>query len=150
VEQHEDKSNPNGRVISGAEKLEFELLKTYFRVHDFFTPSHLVKYSWDNHRTGVDRVMARLDWFYTFASSQGRDAKHIKEYRIFGGCLLSDHQPVECEIELQSETQAGSRYIVNWAYLSDPTLVAELVKIWQGYPSSLGFFGKIRCITKWY
>jgi dTDP-4-dehydrorhamnose 3,5-epimerase-like enzyme len=78
VELQEDKSTPNGRVISGAEKLEFELLKTHFKVNDFFTPSHLVKYSWDNHRIGIDWVMARLDWFCTFASSQGGKAKHIK------------------------------------------------------------------------
>jgi hypothetical protein len=36
---------------------------------------------------------------------------------------------MECEIKFQPETQVGSRHIVNRAYLSDLTLVAELVKV---------------------
>jgi exonuclease III len=77
VEDSSDKSSTNGRILSGFEKTEFELLKAHLFVEDYFDRSNLVKFSWSNRRHDDHRTFARLDRFYTFANFANRASSHI-------------------------------------------------------------------------
>jgi hypothetical protein len=48
VELAEDKSSLHGRILSGAKRLEFELFKSHFQVHDFFNPNQPFCFTWSN------------------------------------------------------------------------------------------------------
>jgi hypothetical protein len=150
VENGRDKSSREGRIISNGESFKLELLKAHLHVQDYFKYDNLLTYSWDNHRTDNNRVLARLDRFYIFPNRNGIEDHHILEYNIMGDCGISDHLPVSCIIELLQEKAGGSKYKVNGAYLTDPQVVAELEKLWKESPATAGFFGKMRRILKWY
>jgi hypothetical protein len=51
VETQADKSSKDGCIISGVEQIEFEFLKSYFQVTDFFQRNKKKVYSWNNRRT---------------------------------------------------------------------------------------------------
>jgi hypothetical protein len=78
VETQADKSSKDGCIISGVEQIEFEFLKSYFQVTDFFQRNKKKVYSWNNRRTWEDRVMARLDPVYTFTNPLDIVGAHIE------------------------------------------------------------------------
>jgi hypothetical protein len=53
-------------------------------------------------------------------------------------------------IQDQAHSPKGGRYKVNGHYLQEKAVVADLVQQWQRLPPSLGFFGKLRRVVKWY
>jgi hypothetical protein len=93
-------------------------------------------------------MLARLDRIYSFASHPSPVTDHIKDYRILGDCVLSDHAPISFELELTKVKPTGSRYMVNCAYLKDPLVITDLHKQWRSYSAQTSFFNKIRKITK--
>lgn len=151
VEDSRDKSSTNGRILSGFEKLEFELLKTHLHVDDYFDRSNPIKFSWDSRRHDGHRVLVRLDRCYTFANFNNRRDSHILEYEILGDCTLSDHLPIFLSLQiLVDNNRKGSHYKTNKAYLQDPKVVELLRKEWESAPTHMGFFGKLRRVIRWY
>jgi hypothetical protein len=150
VENPEDKSTNNGRIITGQEKAEFELLKAHLQLRDFFPPQSRVIYSWDNLRRGEGRVLARLDRMYAFACEHGAPNSHIQTYEILGTSCNSDHKPVLFKIENRNIRTRGARYKMNGHYLSDPVVVEHLHTLWRSYPRHLSFFAKMKRCLWWY
>jgi exonuclease III len=143
-------SNPNGHTLCDAERLVFTRLLARLHVEDFFPYTKLVSFSWDNRRRTGLRTLKRLDRIYYYPSSNGPPNAHVQEYRILGECSHSDHLPVLIHIEIQACKSTGSRYKMNGFYLQDKTVVAQLAQLWTSLPTSLGFFGKLRKVTKWF
>lgn len=61
VELEKDKSSPQSHILSGAERLEFELFKSHFQIHDFLNPNQSFRFTWLNQRKREQRVLAHLD-----------------------------------------------------------------------------------------
>jgi hypothetical protein len=118
-------------------KYSFEILKTQLQVDDFFNYSQDITLSWDNRRTGPERVLARLDRIYYFSSGTSEQGAHIQTYRILGDSTLSDHLPLFFELELTPEQLASAHYKVNNAYLVNLKVITELVNKWKSYPPTL-------------
>lgn len=100
VENPVDKSNVDGRILSGAEKISFHQLLAGLEVSDSFDNSNAIRYTWDNRRRDNKRVLARLDRFYTFNALAGDPIK--QDYFILGNCSHSDHLLVWCALKLKS------------------------------------------------
>jgi hypothetical protein len=150
VTKAEDNSNPTGYVASEAKRMEFARLTSHLQVVDFFQHSGPLIYTWDNkHRVG-SQTLKRLDRFYCYENPYGPPNSHIKKYSILGDSQLSDHLPVQLQLELQATQPTGSRYKMNGYYLKDKNVVAQLIDTWKRLPLTLNFFGKLRRITKWY
>lgn len=147
VEDHRDKSNSEGYILTGAEKVSFQQLMAGLEVFDTFDRTSPIRYTWDNRRSGTQRVLARLDRYYTFAAPAGEP--HAKEYAILGDSNHSDHLPVRCSIELKAQTKRPSPWKMNSFYLDDPEVKDTITKIWSTH-TTLGFFGKIRRCTRFY
>jgi hypothetical protein len=150
VTEVEDNSNPTGHVASEAEKMEFARLTSHLQVIDFFQRSRPLVYTWDNKRRVGTQTLKRLDRFFCYENPCGPPNSHIKKYYILGDSQLSDHLPVQLQLELQATQLTGSRYKMNGYYLKDKNVVAQLIDTWKCLPLTLNFFGKLRRITKWY
>jgi hypothetical protein len=57
---------------------------------------------------------------------------------------------VSIRIQDKAHNLNNGRYKVNGQYLQEKPVVTELVKQWQSLPVTLGFFGKLWRIVKWY
>jgi exonuclease III len=116
VEDSLDKSTRCGRILTGMELLEFNLLKTQLSVQDFFSRHNPITYTWDNFRRDGERVLARLDREYSFACGHGPPNRHIKEYIILGDSCHSDHKPVLFKMEYKETRAKGAVYKMNGAF----------------------------------
>jgi hypothetical protein len=145
-----DNSNPSGNIACDAERLVFTRLLAHLQVEDYFPFTDPIRFSWDSkRRTGI-RTMKRLDCVYCYANPNGPPNTHVMEYKILGECAHSDHLPVTINLKIQASQSTGSRYKMNGFYLQDKAVVVQLTQLWQSFPRSLGFFGKLRRLTKWY
>jgi exonuclease III len=126
VETARDKSSTCGRLLSGKERIEFDLLKAHLQVTDFFSYTGPLIYSWDNKQQAGRRVLARLDRMYSFSSPYGLPDLHVKKYVINGESRHSDHLPVTQHLELlEHQRQEGSRYKMNSKYLEDAEVIEQ-------------------------
>jgi exonuclease III len=145
-----DNSNPSGNIACDAERLVFTRLLAHLQVEDYFPFTDPIRFSWDSkRRTGI-RTMKRLDRVYCYANPNGPPNTHVMEYKILGECAHSDHLPITINLEIQASQSTRSRYKMNGFYLQDKAVVVQLTQLWQSFPRSLGFFGKLRRLTKWY
>lgn len=147
VESPSDKSNIDGRILSGVEKISFHELLASLEVSDSFNCPNNICYTWDNRRRDGRRLLARLDRFYTFEAPAGEPLK--KDYFILSDCSHSDHLPVWCAMELKTQTKQPSSWKMNCFFLDDPVVKEAFAKIWASHPT-LGFFSKTRRCTKFY
>lgn len=147
VERASDKSNANGSVLSGGEKISFRQLLASLEVFDTFSDTNIIRFSWDNRRKDDRRSLARFDRFYTFEAPAGDPIK--KEYCILSECSHSDHLPVRYSLELKTHEQRPFSWKMNNFFLDDPVVRETFTKIWSSHPG-LSFFGKIRRCIRFY
>jgi hypothetical protein len=145
-----DNSNPASRTAGSTELLAFARMTGHLGVQDFFSYSNSILFSWDNRIKVGPRKLERLDKFYCFPSPTGNPATHVLSYEILCDCLVSDHLPVTLRLEIQPETSQGSRYKLNNHYLMDTQVVDQLKTLWYQFSPTLGFFGKLQRLVKWY
>jgi hypothetical protein len=74
----------------------------------------------------------------------------VQCYEILGDCAVSDHLPVTLSLEIISKVFQGSRFMVNSSLFEDKEVVDQLHNTWCRFPSTLGFFDKLRRLIKWY
>lgn len=149
VESYLDKSSTCGRVLSRVEKFEFDCLKAHCQVEYFFSYEGPINLSWHSKRKDGPRVLARLDRFYSFASSDSNPSSHISKNIILGDCGLLHHLPICLEIQVAKSKPTSSHYKMNGSYLHNPEVVAKLISTWKGAPN-LEIFGKLRRVIKVY
>jgi hypothetical protein len=61
VELKEDKSSVCGKIISERERLSWGALKLVLDISETVRSEKSLIYSWDSQRSGMERIMARLD-----------------------------------------------------------------------------------------
>lgn len=94
MENATDKSNNVVSHMSREEKRLFNKLKEVLQVEDRFPASSSLKYSWDNRKMGMGRIMTHLDRIYTFKDN--RVMVTSTDYRILGNnthSVLKIHLP---------------------------------------------------------
>jgi exonuclease III len=99
VEDKEDKFSMCGRLIQNKERLLWDALKLALEIHEPTRSNRNLKFSWDNRRSGGDRIMARLDHIYIpnyLASNQVNNSSH---YHVRGDGVKSNHHHVNCLLE---------------------------------------------------
>jgi hypothetical protein len=85
--------------------------------------------TWDNYRLGQDRILSKLDHFYTYTNQDGSTS--CKEYFNVGGVVGSYHIPVHLSIELWGPHQQPSIYKMSSRYLGDPEVEETIIGIWN-------------------
>jgi exonuclease III len=144
VEKHQDKSRNNTHLTTLEERGAFELLKSTFNVHDLFSLSNSIRYSWDNRRDRENRTMARLDRIYSLR--EFGEIVVASDYTIMANSAFLDHSPMYRSVKLEVEAQQKSPYVMNACYLKHEAVKERTRKEWASHPI-LPFFGKLRrCI----
>jgi hypothetical protein len=127
------------------ERRLFELFKSTLNIHDPFSPSNQVRYSWNNKKEGVNRTLARLDRIYS-AKEFGLNATPA-DYYVLADSALSDHLPMRRKALLEEEAQHKSPYVMNSCYLKEKTVKEMIQREWAAH-QSLPFFNKLRrCVS---
>ena len=147
VERREDKSNHRASASSEEEKRLFGELKDLLQVEDKFPSSHNIKFSWDNHKRDGNRILARLDRYYTFSNPANPASK--ENYRILGDCSLADHLPVRRQLCFETPVQRKSAYVMNATHLKGKTVQDGIRRVWNKF-AHLPFFGELRRCVRFY
>ena len=148
VERARDKSSFCSRLINALEKLIWEATKLGLNIQDKFTVSQGLSYTWDNGQQDGQRILARLDRFYTFCENPSSPTSGIESYRIVGECGFSDHLPVTLTVKLGDCSEKRSRWVMNSKYMKETS--AEVEKLWREVPRDASFFSKIRKVVRYY
>jgi hypothetical protein len=134
----------NTHLTTLEERGAFELLKSTFNVHDLFSLSNSIRYSWDNRRDRENRTMARLDRIYSLR--EFGEIVVASDYTIMANSAFLDHSPMYRSVKLEVEAQQKSPYVMNACYLKHEAVKERTRKEWASHPI-LPFFGKLRrCI----
>ena len=140
-----DKTNECGRLVSGIDAGLFTQLIDLLQVHDPFSSSNRIKFSWDNRRRTGLRVLARLDRIYSF--KLGGNAITVEEYYILGNNSHSNHLPMWYKLALQPEPKRKSAYKMSSFFLKNQVVKENFKEIWESQPQ-LGLVGKMhRCLS---
>jgi exonuclease III len=105
VEDKEDKSSMCEKLIPYKERLLWDALKLASEIHEPTGSNKSLKFSWDNQRSGGERIMARLDHIFIpnyLASNQANNSPH---YYVKGDGVRSN-----CSKDLSVENE----YLVLW------------------------------------
>jgi exonuclease III len=147
VERPEDRSRSRNPLMTKNERQLFQQLKSTFEVEDPFPPNSAVRFSWDNHRSGTQRMLARLNRVYSF-KSPGEVVTNA-DYKIRGDNSFSNHLAVFRQVWLTRETKWQSPYVMNARHLKDPVVIDKIKHIWVAH-SRLPFFSKVRRVVRFY
>jgi hypothetical protein len=134
-------------LLTKNERQLFQQLKSTFEVEDPFPPNSAVRFSWDNHRSGTQRMLARLNRVYSF-KSPGEVVTNA-DYKIRGDNSFSNHLAVFRQVWLTRETKWQSPYVMNARHLKDPVVIDKIKHIWVAH-SRLPFFSKVRRVVRFY
>jgi exonuclease III len=118
VENRDDKSSLCGKLISARENMVFAQLKSLLDIEDRYPATSSIRFSWDNRRQGVVRILARLDRVYTF-QNPAIGIELVKEYYIKGGSAHSDHLAVWYHLSLSVEPPRKSSYKLSTYFLKN-------------------------------
>ena len=105
VENEGDKSCYCSQLISPSKKLIWEATKIRLGIQEKFRAGNGHRFSWDNGRNEGQRILARLDRFYTFIDHPISPILSIESFSVKGDTSLSDHLPIRISLNLGEQTQ---------------------------------------------
>ncbi|KAG0558298.1 hypothetical protein KC19_10G017200, partial [Ceratodon purpureus] len=93
VEHRADKTRQCPNMIPRRERILFEAMKSTLGVEDHPRSTTSLRFSWDNNRPEVARVLARLDRLYLFTPFSGSVDRILLDHHIRGNTTRLDHHP---------------------------------------------------------
>jgi hypothetical protein len=108
VEDKEDKSSMCGKLIPNKERFSWDALKSALEIHEPTRSNRSLKLSWDNQKSGKNKILPRLDRIYIpnyLASNQASNNFH---YFVKGDGIRSNHHLVSCVLEIAKIVQRTS------------------------------------------
>jgi len=148
VEYKEDKSSMCGRLIPNKEILLWDALNLALEIHEPTRSNRSLKFSWDNQRSGGERIMARLDYIYIpnyLASNQANDSPC---YYVRGDGVKSNRHHVSCLLEIVKIVQRTSMWKMNTRFFEE--VKKKIHKIWKAQSEGATFFIKLRKAIRFY
>ncbi len=134
-----------GKLIPNKESFSWDALKLALEIHEPTRFNRSLKLSWDNQKSGKNKIMPRMDWIYIpnyLASNQANNSSH---YFVKGDGIRSNHHLVNCVLEIAKIAQRT--LVGKWIPNSLERLKRECTKFQL---EGVIFFTKLRKVIKVY
>lgn len=134
--------------LRGAKLKIWKRLKLTFSLLDPFIPSFdgaSLNYTWDNERSGNDRVIRRIDRFYLHSLLCRPVQNFFPINKILAGVAMSDHLPVSLTLSLRvkHKSRLVQRFKFNTQYLKEHDFQSRAKEVWLAVakPSDSSLWG---------